>query len=341
MEEAGGDAQEGGSVWHGGDLGQAQALFPTVTAPWLDLSTGINPIPYPLPPLPPEAFRRLPPPSDLRALEGAAAAAYGVEDPDQVIAAPGTQALISLLPRLRPPGRVAVIGPTYAEHAEAWRRAGHQVLDAVSLDQAPGADVVVTVTPNNPDGRRWPGGALRNLARTLARQGGLLVVDEAFADLEPEVESLAPDLPTATVVLRSFGKTYGLAGVRLGFAVTGRPLGQTLRHALGPWAVSGPAIAVGRTALADTAWRTETARARVRDAARLDRLLEGAGCRILGGTCLFRLAEPEDARRLFAQLGRRGIWVRRFQDQPGKLRFGLPGSEADWTRLAQALRPAP
>ncbi|MGF3025286.1 threonine-phosphate decarboxylase CobD [Methylobacterium aquaticum] len=327
---------EEGSIRHGGDLGEACRLFPQAPGPWIDLSTGINPIPYPWPALEASAFTRLPAPADLAALEAAAAGAYGAK-PDHVVAAPGTQALIDLIPRLRPPGRVAVVGPTYAEHAASWARAGHAVAAVPDLTTA--ADVVVVVNPNNPDGRVVPARDLAAAAARLAARGGWLVVDEAFADLEP-VESLCGAPPPGGLVLRSFGKTYGLAGVRLGFAVAGEPLIGRLRRAIGPWAVSGPAIAIGRCALADAVWRREAAARRGRDAARLDGLLDAAGGRIVGGTVLFRTVDIRDASGLFARLGRAGIFVRRFEAAPGRLRFGLPPDEAAWTRLAAALRGA-
>lgn len=180
-------------IRHGGDLGEACRLFPSAPEPWIDLSTGINPIPYPWPAPEASAFTRLPAPADLASLEHAAAHAYGAR-PDHVVAAPGTQALIDLIPRLRPPGRVAVVGPTYAEHAASWARAGHAVSDAADL--AAEADVVVVVNPNNPDGRVVPTRDLAAAAVRLAGRGGWLVVDEAFADLEP-VESLCGAPPRA------------------------------------------------------------------------------------------------------------------------------------------------
>lgn len=328
---------EGQRIWHGGDLGEAQELFPDAPRPWIDLSTGINPLPYPLPPVAPEAFARLPAPAEVTELEAVAAAAYGAHDPRTVVAAPGTQALIELLPRLRRPGRVSVVGPTYAEHAQAWRKAGHAVADAASLETAPDSDVTVVVNPNNPDGRRWPVAALREAADRLAQQDGWLVVDEAFSDLEEDVESLAPDLPVNAVVLRSFGKTYGLAGIRLGFAISVPRLAQLVRGALGPWAVSGPAIAIGKAALADSGWRAAAATARTADAQRLDELLAGIADRIVGGTRLFRLYELSGAPALFQYLGQSGIWVRRFRDDPSWLRFGLPPSPSAWARLEAAL----
>jgi cobalamin biosynthetic protein CobC len=285
-----------------------------------------------------DVFRRLPTPAEQATLEAMAAKAYGSESPAEVVAAPGTQIIIELLPRLRPaPSRVVVLGPTYAEHAHAWRKAGHTVEVVSSIDSGDGGEVVVVVNPNNPDGRVLPRDALADLARALTARGGLLVVDESFADLE-EDESLIRDRPRSTIVLRSFGKTYGFAGLRLGFAVTDRPLGDSLRSALGPWAVSGPAIAVGIRALGDREWRSAATVERALDARRLDDLLARAGTKVLGGTRLFRLAETEGSASLFDHLGRRGIWVRRFQQAPRQLRFGLPGSLSEWTRVQAALQ---
>ncbi|MBO1018557.1 threonine-phosphate decarboxylase [Methylobacterium sp. SD274] len=326
-------------IAHGGDLDAAGALFPHAEQPWIDLSTGINPVPYPCPPLDASTFRRLPSRADLHALLAAAARAYGIVDPDHLVAAPGTQILIETLPRLRPPSRVAVIGPTYAEHEAAWLRGGHAVATVTDPAQAEEADVVVVVNPNNPDGRTWEASALLDLAGRLARRGGWLVVDEAFIDLE-EVESVAPRVGPGLIVLRSFGKTYGLAGIRLGFALTESLLARRIAQALGPWAVPGPALAIGRTALADTPWLREAALARHADSLRLDRLLACRGGRVVGGTCLFRTAEFDDAPGLFRRLGEAGIYVRRFEANPRWLRFGLPADKGEWCRLSRVLKPA-
>jgi cobalamin biosynthetic protein CobC len=323
-------------IWHGGDLDEARRLFPGAPEPWIDLSTGINPIPYPMPPLPPSSFERLPSPAAQRALEQAAAEAYGVPSAATVVAAPGTQVLISLLPALHPQSRVAVLGPTYAEHAHAWRSAGHEVSEVISLDQAVDADVVVLVNPNNPDGRTLDRETLLELAGLLRQRDGWLMVDEAFADFEGD-ETLVAVLPRNAVVLRSFGKTYGLAGIRLGFAIAPESTATRLRTALGPWAVSGPAIDVGRQALEDREWRTAAKQARAADARRLDALLMPLSSQPPRGTSLYRLMESRKAPELFSHLGRHGIWVRRFQYNPDLLRFGLPATEVIWRRVASVL----
>lgn len=329
---------------HGGNLTAARRRFAQAPEPWIDLSTGINPWPYPVAPLAEEVWQRLPDGRLELALLAAAAAGYGAGRVDQVVAAPGSQALIQLLPRLRSPGRVAVLGPTYAEHAAAWSAAGHQVVEVESpLALAAGPwDVGVLANPNNPDGRRLDPDGLRALAVTLGTRGGWLVVDEAFADLAPEVSLAASVEIPGLIVLRSFGKFFGLAGLRLGFALAAPELAAEIRRALGPWAVSGPALVLGTRALADGAWIADSRKRLDQAAGELDRLLTGHRLEVVGGTALFRLVEAGAAGRadaLFESLGRAGILVRRFDRHPGWLRFGLPGDGAATNRLRTALAP--
>lgn len=319
-------------TYHGGDLGAARAAFPSAPEPWIDLSTGINAIPYPVPPFDPALWTGLPEPGAIAGLEAAAARAYGTASA-RVVAAPGTQALIQWLPHLVPARRVGILGLTYGEHASCWAAAGVSVSIVQDLDALAGFDAAVVVNPNNPDGRLATAADLAAVAGRV----GLLVVDEAFMDVMPPGWSLVPTLPDRTIVLRSFGKTYGLAGLRLGFAIASGELAVSLRRAVGPWAVSGPAIAIGCEALGDAPWRVGT-RLRLEAAAgRLDHLLAARGATVVGGTPLFRLAEVDDARRWFDDLGRAGILVRPFLERPRALRFGLPHDEAQWVRLDAAL----
>jgi cobalamin biosynthetic protein CobC len=322
---------------HGGDLDAARRRFPDAPEPWIDLSTGINPVAYPLPPLAPDAWTQLPQPGDLGRLEEIAANAYGGAPGAEVVAVPGTQALIQWLPRLFPAKRVGILDTTYAEHAVTWRASGASVERVDELSALAGFDVGVLVNPNNPDGRLIAPADLQEVAQHFAAKGGLLVVDEAFMDVAPG-ESFAPHLPArGVVVLRSFGKIFGLAGLRLGFAIAGpRPAGA-LREAVGPWPVSGPAIRIGAEALDDQHWLARASERLSRDAAGVDDLLEAAGFTLRGGTILFRLAAHADATGWFERLGKAGILVRRFDERPDQLRFGMPGSAGAWKRLSQAL----
>ena len=325
-------------IAHGGALDEARKRYPLAPEPWIDLSTGINPVPYPLPALPPEVWARLPLGCEDFELRQAAAVRYGAPDAESIAAAPGTQALIQIIPRLVGRTRVAVLAPTYAEHRAAWEREGHDVREVETLSQAQAAaNVVVVVNPNNPTGKVIPVEVLREAAHGLEQRRGLLVVDEAFMDVMEPFCSLIPALPQAAIVLRSFGKMYGLAGLRLGSAVADRGIAKRLRDLLGPWAVSGPAIAIGQAALSDNVWLAAARRRLARDARRLDEILQGAGCQVLGGTPLFRLAANPLANDLASTLGRHGVLVRRFSHEPTWLRFGIPGHETAWLRLQAAL----
>jgi cobalamin biosynthesis protein CobC len=327
---------------HGGDLAAARRLFPGAPEPFVDLSTGINPHSYPLPQLPLELFARLPEPAALDRLAVTAARAYGAPSPDCVVPTPGMQILLPLVAALVPPGRAAVLGPTYSEHVRTAALAGHRVQEVVDIVDLKGAEFAVVVNPNNPDGRIVERSALLALADAQKARGGLLVVDEAFMDVGPADTSLAGEVARGNiVVLRSFGKFYGLAGIRLGFALAPPETAARLAASLGPWAVSGPAIAIGESALADVAWADATRAALREEAQQLDEILAGAGLAIVGGTTLFQLVQTPAAGALFNHLGRAGIFVRRFDERPTWLRFGLPDSEESWARLRAALRAFP
>ena len=325
-------------TYHGGALEVARRLVPNAPEPWIDLSTGINPHAYPLPDLLRESWTRLPESGALAKLEAAAARRYGAAAAG-VVAGPGSQALIQALSRILPDKAVGALGPTYGGFASAFGATGAPFVGVNRLEELDGFDVAIVVNPNNPDGRITPRAALLDCHERLARRGGVLIVDEAFADFDAKNESLAPSLPASrAVALRSFGKAYGLAGLRLGFALASPDMAPSLRSAVGPWPVSGPAIAIGIRALADSDW-LEGMRVRLSsDAARLDLLLQNAGWRIIGGTRLFRLAARADARAAFEQLLAAGILARPFADAPDRVRFGIPADETAWERLATALK---
>ncbi len=334
----------GSGMPHGGMLAQAHLLFPNASLPFLDLSTGINPVAYPLPHFSHETLTRLPEFCEISVLERVAADAFGVADADCVLAGPGTQIFISLLPGLlgRMNARVAVLSPTYSEHAMAWAASGCAVIATPSFDALADADIAVLCQPNNPDGRTYSRADLLALADVMAAKGGVLVIDEAFADLEPPGLSLAEHAGhPGLIILRSFGKWSGLAGLRLGFVLARPDWVAKWRARLGPWAVSGPALAAGLLAYPDAAWRAEASARLAEDGARLDAILAGVGMLPIGGTRLFRLYAGQGAQTLWRRLGHAGILTRQFDYAPHWLRFGLPGNAAEWSRLAGRVSAAP
>ena len=307
--------------------------WPQAPRPWADLSTGISPWPYPAPRASAAARGRLPDPEQIAALEAAAARAFGVEDPARVLATAGAEAGLRLLPRALAGESVWVKSPTYASHAAAWAEAGRRLTPSPD-----GAHILVVVNPNNPDGALESVEALAGRADAVAPRGGWLVVDESFIETV-WTGSVAPLEHPRMVVLRSFGKFYGLAGLRLGFLVGDPGLIRRLRALQGDWPVSADAIAAGLAAYADHGW-AEQARCRLaRHAERLDEILVLGGFEVIGGTSLFRLAQASDAPARFEALCAAGILTRPFADQPNWLRFGLPSATV-LRRLDQALGSA-
>lgn len=321
---------------HGGRLRRAASEFGLPLEQWLDLSTGLAPYHWPVPPLPHSVWSRLPEPDD--GLSEMAADYYAAP---RALPVAGSQAAIQALPMLRRPCRVGIVEPTYAEHRQAWVRAGHEVVSlspGVSAQQLGQLDVLVVVNPNNPTGQLISAERLLQWHQTLVAQGGWLVVDEAFMDVTPGC-SLAPHshLP-GLIVLRSVGKFFGLAGLRLGFVLATKDLLAALEEQLGPWALSGPARAVGQAILGDRRtqqlWRSRL----LQDSDRLDALLNASGLQGGGGCGLFQWRQPGAAQApaLYRSLARRGVLVRLFPELAG-VRLGLPRSESQWQRLQLAL----
>lgn len=306
---------------HGGNLAWAAARFPAAPRPWLDLSTGINPWPYKILPEDGADLHRLPDAAMEAALCAAIAARLGLDDAARIVLAPGSESLIRLLPRLLPSGPVAILAPSYGGHAEAWALAGHAILPSANPLQV-AAPVRVLVSPNNPDGRVFDIG--------VAPPDSLLVLDRAFAPF-----AAAP--PGECIALYSFGKFFGLPGLRLGFAVAPVPWAARLRAGLGAWPVNALALRVACRAYADTAWIAATTQQLAVARQRLDALLAAHGWVVAGGTDLFRLLRDARAPALFRHLAAAGILTRVFDYDATLLRLGLPGAEAEWQRLHMAL----
>lgn len=324
-------------VPHGGRLRQAARDYGIPLAQWLDLSTGINPSGWPVPPLPPQCWQRLPEDDD--GLLEVAAAYYGTP---QLWPCAGSQQAIQTLPQLRAPCRVGMLQPSYAEHAHAWRSTGHAVVpltpDTIEA-QLDALDVLLLVNPNNPTGARCTPEQLLAWHARLAARGGWLVVDEAFMDATPQHSIAAHSGAVGLIVLRSLGKFFGLAGVRVGFVLAWPQLLQRLAAAFGPWAVNHPAREVARRALLDSPWQHAMRHQLHEQGTRLAALLHQVGLTPCGGTTLFQYVTTPEAAAVQQSLARQGILVRRFE-QPAALRFGLPGDEVEWQRLEVALLSA-
>lgn len=319
---------------HGGGLRAAAAQYGIDLAEWLDLSTGINPNGWPVPPVPQSVWSRLPEEDD--GLEAAARTYYQAKN---LMPVAGSQAAIQLLPRLFAPSRVCVVRPGYAEHGAAWRHAGHAVsaVSAAEIDAVLAAtDILVLINPNNPSGQSWSPAQLLDWHARLSARGGCLIVDEAFADARPEVSLASQANRPGLIVLRSLGKFFGLAGARAGFVCADPDTLARLRGLLGPWPVNGPARWVARAALQDKDWQKETRQTLEQDSRRLKALLAEYGLSPDGGCALFQWLRTPRAAAVHEALARQGILTRLFREESG-LRFGLPGDENQWQRFRVAL----
>ncbi len=323
---------------HGGALDQAIARYGGRRDEWLDLSTGINPEGIPIPDIISDHWRRLPEQDFANRMLEKARAFYGVPDGAMIVAAPGTQSLIQILPEIiGSPNRVEIAGPTYGEYGASFARAGWEVAETCHPEAISNATkAAVIVNPNNPDGRIAGLDTIAALSQKLAEKGGLAIVDEAFQE-SSEAQSAAGLVPGGgIVVLKSFGKFFGLAGLRLGFAIARPDIAARISNRLGPWAVSGPALGIADWAFSDI-WAIAALRERISlSTAMLEDTLDWAGLETVGSTQLFRLVRHERAAGLHGALCRRHVLVRRFDYQPDWLRFGL-ARRADYPRLQAAL----
>lgn len=326
---------------HGGQLQEAKSQFPHVLQNWIDLSTGINPYAYPFSPISIKCATQLPSINDEWCLRKLAALRYEVKAPSLVAVAPGTQILISLLPYIFKAKQVCILCPTYMEHIKSWQQAGILVHQVRSLDEFMGfasqdQTIGIICNPNNPDGRLLKIQKMQEIIESWNNFQNHIIVDEAFMDFEEQ--SIAALLPNpGLTILRSFGKTYGLAGVRLGFLLSDTRIIEKVKEMLGPWSLSGQALHIGLQALQDQDWLLQTKNQLAKQVQQLDKLFINNNCKVVGGTHLFRLIEMKDASVFWKYLANYGIWVRRFDYNLQWLRFGL-SQEHDWGRIQNVIK---
>lgn len=318
---------------HGGRSDLARAQFGGKD--WLDLSTGISPWAYPIT-LTAEALSRLPSPDDRALLEARGAACFG-SDPAHTVAVPGSDTGLRLVGHLLASARAAAVVPGYGGHVAMWPGEAQSVVGTTPalMAAAQERDAIILARPGNPGGEVFSEDLLHALARQLAERSGWLIVDEAFADADPAASLASKDWPNL-IIMRSFGKFAGLAGLRLGFVIAPPVIVHRLHALLGDWPISGPALAAGLACYADTAWQAEQRRRLEATGHRLDEVLLSAGLAITACTPFFRTCQIDGAWGLFEHLARCAILTRPFADNPRCLRIGLPADNEDLQRLAQA-----
>ncbi len=308
---------------HGGGLDAAMAQYGGTRANWLDLSTGINPNPYPVPDIPLHYWQVLPDDSAMARLLAAARTFWNVPKTAVIVPASGVSAIIAMLPDLADRSQISILDPTYNEYAGAFQGAGWAVQNK--------APVQVRVHPNNPDGRIF------TRPEIAASHDCLTIIDESFCDVCPKNSLIDLAQFPDHIILKGMGKFWGLAGLRLGFAITTPDLAQRISRRLGPWNISGPAQFIGQKALSDMDWVRNTRAGLQTMAARLSDALTQNGLAPLGGTDLFQLAETMDAKALQSHLCQNHILTRIFPYSEKWIRLGLPANTDALARLKDAL----
>lgn len=328
-------------ILHGGDIGTASKCFGVPREKWIDLSTGISPLHYPAVDISIEYLIRMPYQQD--SFRSAVRGYYGQHD---FLATNGSQQTIASLPKCLKNLPIVLPDIGYQEHAEAWRQHGAELVYYPSQNADDAKKVIekwlasgdefhlLVINPNNPTCITFSPETLKYWSSQLAGDAAL-IVDEAFADLCPEQSVLGANFEANMVVLRSFGKFFGLPGLRLGFVFADQSLLYEIKAYIGVWDVSGPAQEIATRAFLDTQWQAD-ARQRYLDLSRdnqnlwqglFNQLREQGGDVLEAHQLLFSTYTLEDkkAKRLFEVFAQQGVLLRLIQIDKGHslIRIGL------------------
>jgi len=335
------------AIIHGGQLSKVAKQFGIPEQEWLDLSTGIAPFSYAIPAISEKIWQDLPTisPSLIRAAQQYYQAKF-------CWPVAGSQQLIEKLPSLWNDKNSAIesgkkqhaylpkVG--YKEHQRAWSLAGYQIhfyQDALP-DNIEKNSIVVVINPNNPLTDTFSIQQLTQLKAHCQQQKALLIIDEAFADIFPSEFSFVPHLTNYNennndsandnenesddlIVLRSFGKFFGLAGIRIGFACTTEIWRDIIKESIGPWSINGPALFIAEQALQDTQWQIEQSLRLEKYSKKLQELLKlHLPNASIKANALFITVFLDNAASVYEKLCQQGVYVR-LTDEQNALRFGV------------------
>ena len=340
------------ALTHGGQLQKVALQYNIAPNQWLDLSTGIAPFNYPIPKIPEKLYQALPQVSNELTV-----VAQRYYNADNLLVTNGSQAIIKLLPTLwreqNKHSRTAYLPEQgYKEHALAWQMAGFSLCwyqdKLPELSKIENNAVLIVINPNNPTGQLYPKSVLLKYQKKLAENNGLLVIDEAFIDVIKNSQSMTNTINNYknTLVLRSFGKFFGLAGIRIGFLIADQTWLENFSENLGPWQVNSPAQFIAQQALADYNWHEQQKHKLNTLSNKLHSLLieniPPENMNKITGTDLFQTVYFKKgvdsisyAEHYYITLCQQGIYVRLTDDKQA-LRFGI-AKEDQLERLTNAL----
>jgi threonine-phosphate decarboxylase len=350
---------------HGGDVRVLAARAGCDPSALLDFSANVNPLG------PPDGVRdvlrrlagdpseltRYPDPTyaDLRAAFGAT---NGV-DPDRIVVANGSAALVGALVRALGPARCILPVPAFSEYHKALRDAAVDSIEVgltretyepdvgalVRAAHETGATLCILSNPNNPTGALASREAIVELERSLRAEKCRLVVDEAFIDYVPDASCIP--LATEAIVLRSLTKFYAIPGVRIGYAVAPKSLATAIAGALPSWPVGAIEARVALAALDDPTYASHARATNAYERERMRGALMRLGFHIVPAAANFLFVDVAPARTSARGLAddlleRDGIAVRVCDDFSGLpaatfVRVAVKGGD-DNERLLEALR---
>lgn len=338
---------------HGGDILTASKQYGIATSDWLDISTGLNPEAYPTDALTAATFQKLPyiQPDFIQA----AISYYG--NPN-LLAINGIQTAIKQLPSILKTQPILLPEYGYSEYQYQWQQQNTQIKYYPAFDSQAAYQTIqkllttkqpfnlVIINPNNPTGMTFNPDRLRQIAEQMPT-GSYLIIDEAFIDLTPQISVLQQHLYPNMIVLRSFGKFFGLAGIRLGFIFAAKEIRLKLQQKLGLWHVNGPAQALAIMALTDNNWQQKMQQRIRKNASMTQQILQPLMDKyqiskpihtpLFSSYCLSR----EQAQKIEQHFGKNGVLIRRIKLNQTQelLRFGIINAvdKEQLQRLKQAI----
>lgn len=284
------------------------------------------------------------------ALEQDIAARAGVSADRVIVTSGGDDAIERVMRAVLAPGREAVVPvPTYemvniyagligcSVIRPAWRSGAFPVKKILSSVSGK-TSLIVAISPSNPTGLTISAAELKRLS--AGAPGALIMVDLAYVDFaDKDLTKTVLGLPNA-VAVRTLSKAYGLAGLRVGYAIGPERVISWLRKIGMPYPVSSASLALAADRLKDKNGEVKRYIARIREERKeLRALLRGHGVKSAPSQGNFILAEFKDARRVWEALAGLGVCVRIFPEHKeleSCLRVSLPGDEAGFKRLCRA-----
>ena len=325
---------------HGGDLSDAVRVNRKIKK-WIDLSTGINPNAYNDFNIDKTVYSHLPSGNQLAELMSIARGYYNLNQEIKICAYQGAQGVINILPNIVNKNihdTIQILTPTYTEHYRVWNDHGFKIRLVTNIENELDPSIpFVLVNPNNPDGKLFQPKYLEELWERIRKAGGFLILDESFMDGTPDMSFRFDNCRDNVIVIRSFGKFFGLPGLRLGFVYGDNHYINKVSSLVGPWPISSSSLLIARKAMLDTVWISATITDLKMKSTALSNFLHDQKLKTVGDCYFFKTIELDNASQMHKALANHGIWTRIFNYNQKWLRMGLTKNKFEFEYLANTI----